>query len=212
MNQANMPQTSRNEREQTVKVWDLPVRIFHWTLAAGFATAFLTGEFHFPVIHALAGYVLCVLVAARVYWGFRGSRYARFRSFVFPASETLAYARSMLKGNPGHYFGHNPAGALMVFALLFTVTAILATGLVTLSAIDFEGPLLFLANRMSDEASYLFRDIHETLPLAALALVALHLMGVLAGSIQHRENLARAMITGKKLLPQDNHEEREEQR
>lgn len=207
-----MPQTNRNEREQTVRVWDLPTRLFHWTLAAGFAAAFLTGEFHFPEIHALVGYALCALVAARVYWGFRGSRYARFRSFIFSAGETLAYARSMLNGAPRHYFGHNPAGALMVFALLFTVTAILATGLATLSVIDFEGPLLFLANRVSDETSYAFRNIHEILPFAALGLVALHLMGVVAGSIQHRENLVKAMLTGKKNIPHDNQEKSENHR
>lgn len=209
MTRTNMPQT---KRAQTVRVWDLPVRIFHWSLVAGFATAFLTGEFHFPAIHALAGYVLCALVAARVYWGFRGGQYARFRSFVFSTGETLAYARSMLGGNPRHYFGHNPAGALMVFALLFTVTAILATGLVTLAAIDFEGPLLFLANRVSDETAYLFREVHEAMPFAALALVALHLMGVAAGSIQHRENLVKAMLTGNKALPHTNEKESEEQR
>lgn len=208
MNQAHM-RTKPGKQEQTVKVWDRSIRLFHWTLAAGFATAFLTGEFHFPEVHALVGYVLCALVAARVYWGFRGSKYARFRSFIFSPSETLAYARSMLKGNPRHYFGHNPAGALMVFALLFAVTAILATGLVTLAAIDFEGPLLFLANRVSDETGYLFREVHEALPFAALTLVALHLMGVLAGSIQHRENLVKAMITGHKPLPHTNEKESE---
>jgi cytochrome b len=208
MNQMNRPQTGHI---QHVKVWDLPTRLFHWTLVAGFAAAFVTGEFHFPEVHALVGYALCALVAARVYWGFRGSQYARFRSFVFSPGETLTYALSMLKGNPRHYFGHNPAGALMVFALLFTVTAILATGLATLSAIDFEGPLLFLANRVSDEASYLFRGIHDALPFAALALVVLHLMGVGVGSIQHRENLVKAMITGNKALPHTNKKESEEQ-
>lgn len=193
-----MQETRHDHNTPTVKVWDLPVRLFHWSLVAGFATAFLTGEFHFPTIHALTGYFLCALVAARVYWGFRGGRYSRFRSFMFSAAETLAYARAMLKGNPGHYFGHNPAGALMVFALLCTVAAILVTGLVTLAAIDFEGPLLFLANRVSDETSYAFRSLHEFLPYAGLSLVALHLMGVVVGSIQHRENLVRAMITGMK--------------
>lgn len=196
-----MQETRHDHNARIVKVWDLPIRLFHWSLAAGFATAFLTGEFHFPTIHALTGYFLCALVVARVYWGFRGSRYSRFRSFVFSTEETLAYARAMLKGNPGHYFGHNPAGALMVFALLCTVTTILVTGLVTLAAIDFEGPLLFLANRISDETSYAFRDVHELLPWAALALVALHLMGVAVGSIQHNENLVKAMITGRKASP-----------
>lgn len=194
------------EHVQTVNVWDLFIRIFHWTLVAGFTTAFLSGEFHFPQVHALIGYVLCALLVARIYWGFMGSQYARFASFVFSPGETLAYIRGMLKGHPRHYFGHNPAGALMVFALLATLTLILATGLVTLSVIDFEGPLLFLANQVSDETSYAFRRLHKLLPYAGLALVGLHIAGVAAGSFQHRENLVKAMFTGKKMPPSDSNE------
>lgn len=182
----------------SVKVWDLFIRFFHWTLVLGFATAFISGEVHAATIHVLVGYALCVLLAARVYWGFKGSEYARFRSFVFSIGETLAYVRSMFTGHPKHYFGHNPAGALMVFALLGLLALIFVSGLLTLSAIDFEGPLLFLANRVSDEASYAFRDIHEFLPIVGLVLVSLHILGVIAGSIQHKENLVRAMLTGKK--------------
>lgn len=197
----NMQELDRNDGSRTVKVWDRSIRFFHWTLVLGFATAFISGKFHAPTLHALVGYVLCALIVARAYWGFRGGKHARFHSFVFPAGETLTYARSMIKGNPRHYFGHNPAGALMVFALLATIAMTLATGLVTLSVIDFEGPLLFLANEVTDETSYAFRRIHEFLPTAGLMLVALHLLGVLVGSIQHRENLVKAMITGKKALP-----------
>lgn len=207
----NMQELDRNDDSRTVKVWDRSIRFFHWTLVLGFATAFISGEFHAPTLHALVGYVLCALIMARVYWGFRGGKYARFRSFVFPAGETLTYARSMIKGSPRHYFGHNPAGALMVFALLATVAVTLATGLVTLSVIDFEGPLLFLANEVTDETSYAFRRIHEFLPTAGLTLVALHLLGVLAGSIQHRENLVKAMITGKKALPSIPNQEKSEE-
>ncbi|MBK9160559.1 MAG: cytochrome b/b6 domain-containing protein [Nitrosomonadales bacterium] len=198
--------TNPIEPVQTVNVWDLFIRIFHWTLVAGFTTAFLSGEFHFPQVHALTGYLLCALLAARIYWGFTGSPYARFASFIFPPRETVAYVRGMLKGHPRHYFGHNPAGALMVFALLATLTLILATGLVTLSVIDFEGPLLFLANQVSDESSYAFRRLHKLLPYAGLALVALHIAGVAAGSLQHRENLVKAMFTGKKMSPSDSNE------
>lgn len=183
---------------EEIKVWDLPVRLFHWTLVLGFATAFISGEVDASDIHVLVGYALCVLLAGRVYWGFKGNEYARFRSFIFPVSETLDYVRSMRTGHPKHYFGHNPAGALMVFALLGLVTLIIATGLVTLSVIDFEGPLLFLANSVSDEISYTFRHCHQLLPVAGLALVSLHILGVIAGSIQHKENLVRAMLTGKK--------------
>jgi cytochrome b len=182
----------------SVTVWDFFVRFFHWTLVLGFATAFISGEVHASTIHVWVGYLLCVLLALRLYWGLRGSEYARFRSFFFSPGETLAYFRSMFTGHPKHYYGHNPAGALMVFALLGLLVLIFVSGLLTLAAIDFEGPLLFLANRVSDEASYAFRDIHEFLPIVGLVLVSLHILGVIAGSIQHKENLVRAMLTGKK--------------
>ena len=189
------------DQTATVKVWDRFLRFFHWTLVACFATAFISGETNASTLHVLVGYLLCVLLAARVYWGFKGSEYARFRAFIFPAGEAVAYLRSMLKGNPKHYYGHNPAGALMVFTMFGLLVAIFATGLLSLGTIDFEGPLSFLANRVSDEASYVFRNLHHILPPVALGLVVLHLLGVLVGSIQHKENLVRAMLTGKKSLP-----------
>jgi cytochrome b len=185
----------------TVTVWDRFLRFFHWTLVLCFAAAFISGEVHASAIHVLVGYLLCVLLAARVYWGFKGSEYARFRAFIFPIGEALAYLRSMLKGNPKHYYGHNPAGALMVFTMFGLLAVIFISGLLTLGTIDFEGPLVFLANRVSDESSYMFRHLHEFLPPVALGLVLLHLLGVLVGSIQHKENLVRAMLTGKKSPP-----------
>ena len=198
MQQADTDHVKHKGMIPTVKVWDLFIRCFHWTMALGFAAAYLSGEAHVSMIHVIVGYALCVLLAARVFWGFRGSKYARFRSFVFPVGETLAYLRGMLKGHPRHYFGHNPAGALMVFALLGFLALLFASGLLTLGTIDFEGPLAFLANSVSDETSYAFRHLHELLPTVGLVLVLLHVLGVVAGSIQHDENLVRAMLTGKK--------------
>lgn len=182
----------------TVRVWDLFIRIFHWTLVFSFATAFITGELGVGGIHVMVGYLLCALWVSRMYWGFKGSEYARFRSFFFSITETRAYVLGMLKGHPRHYFGHNPAGALMVFALLALLLLILLSGLLTLGTIDYEGPFLFLANGVSDEASYAFKGIHEFLPIVGLVLVVLHILGVAAGSYQHKENLVRAMLTGKK--------------
>lgn len=196
-----MDNDDTKQNNDTVKVWDRFIRLFHWTLVAGFATAWISGEIHASEIHVLAGYALCALVAARIYWGFRGSRYARFGSFFFPLGETLAYVRSMFTGRPKHYLGHNPAGALMVFTLLCIVTALLATGLATLAAIDFEGPLLLIANSVSDETAYALRRLHELLANIAMALVVLHICGAILGSIQHRDNLVKAMFTGKKIAP-----------
>jgi cytochrome b len=184
-----------------VKVWDLPVRLFHWTLVAGFVAAYLTAKFHQGDLHILIGYALCFLLVARLLWGFFGSHYSRFHSFVFSHEETMEYLRSMLDGRPPHHFGHNPAGALMVFALLAMLALIFVTGLMTLAVIDFEGPLLVLIHYVDDETSYAIRHFHEFLSNVVLAMIVLHLIGVVAGSIQHKENLVRAMVTGKKANP-----------
>jgi len=181
-----------------VKVWDVPVRLFHWTLVAGFAAAYVSAEMHKMSWHVWVGYALLALLLFRLVWGFVGNEYARFRSFLFSPREMLAYVRSLRGGHPAHYYGHNPAGALMVFALLGVLLAIFLSGLIVLAVIDYEGPLLFLANRVSDETAYLFRDAHDLFVNAALLLIPLHLLGVVSGSLQHKENLVRAMVTGMK--------------
>ena len=184
--------------KEMVNVWDVPTRLFHWTLVLSFTAAYLTAEFHIGFLHTLIGYFLCVLLAARLIWGFAGNRYARFKSFIFSPQETLAYLRSLMQNNPKHYLGHNPAGALMVFALLGLLLLILITGLTTLAVIDFEGPLLFLVNYFDDTASYAVRHLHGWLIDIALVMIPLHLLGVAVGSFQHKENLVRAVLTGKK--------------
>ncbi len=181
-----------------VKVWDVPVRVFHWSLVAGFIVAYLSAEMHKMAVHVWVGYALVALLLFRLVWGFAGNEYARFKSFIFSPQETLAYVRSLRSGHARHYYGHNPAGALMVFALLGVLLAIFGTGLVTLAVIDFEGPLLFLANDVSDETAYIFRHAHDWMVNIALLLIPLHLLGVVSGSIQHKENLVRAMVTGMK--------------
>jgi len=181
-----------------VRVWDVPVRLFHWLLVTGFALAYLTAEVHLAVIHVWLGYALIALLLFRVVWGFVGTPYARFRSFIFSVPETLVYVRSLRGGRPLHYYGHNPAGALMVFALLAVLVAIFISGLLVQAAIDFDGPLLFLANAVSDDTAYFFRHAHDWLVNVALVLISLHLLGVLQGSIRHQENLVRAMVTGMK--------------
>ncbi len=186
------------EKIEQIKVWDVPLRLFHWSLVLSFALAYVLAEFKITDLHVLVGYFLTALVVFRLVWGFAGSQYARFKSFVFSPKETLTYMKAMRGGNPAHYYGHNPAGALMVFALLGLLVLSFVTGLVTLSVIDFDGPLLFLANRVSDETSYFFRHAHSLFVHAALLLIPLHLLGVLSGSMQHKENLVRAMLTGMK--------------
>jgi cytochrome b len=183
---------------ELMKVWDVPVRLFHWSLVLGFVLAYLSAEAHILEVHVLIGYALIFLLTFRVVWGFAGNQFARFKSFIFSPQETMNYLRSMGTGHPMHYYGHNPVGALMVFGMLALLMAIFTSGLVALAVIDFDGPLLFLANRMSDDSSYFFHHAHDFLVDVALLLIPLHLLGVISGSVQHKENLAKAMVTGVK--------------
>ena len=169
-----------------ILVWDLPTRLFHWLFALSFAIAFLTAESErWRDVHVLAGYVLLGLLAFRLLWGFAGSRYARFAQFVRSPRGILDYARSLLRGQPRHYLGHNPLGAVAIVGLL-------ALGLVS----GGSGWLLY--EEIGDEW---MEELHETASNAMLALVVLHIAGVGLASWLHRENLLGAMITGRKRGP-----------
>lgn len=187
-----------NINKEQVKVWDLPVRLFHWCLVLGFVLAYLSAEIHILDVHVWLGYALIGLLVFRLFWGFAGNPYARFKSFIFTPQETLKYVSSLRSGHPIRYYGHNPAGALMVFGLLAILLAIMVSGLVTLAVIDYEGPLLFLANSVSDDTGYFFRHAHDFFVDMALLMIPLHLLGVVAGSLQHKENLVWSLITGMK--------------
>jgi cytochrome b len=143
MNDKEMQPMQLNELDNPIRngkevlVWDLPIRLFHWILVLGAIAAYFSAKFHHGVLHSAIGYGLIILVTVRIIWGAVGSRYARFRSFIFSLRETVDYLRSIATGEPRHYIGHNPAGALMVFALLTILSSLFLTGLLTLATIDF---------------------------------------------------------------------------
>lgn len=166
---------------QRVLVWDVPTRVFHWVLVMSFCGAFLTAESErYRDIHVMLGYTLLGLIAFRLVWGFFGTRYARFRSFLFKPGELVAYVSSLAKGKPTHYVGHNPAGSVAIWLLLALGLSIGATGVMLFQ--DIGGDLL--------------EELHEGLSFSMLAVVAVHIGGVVVSSIMHRENLVRSMITG----------------
>lgn len=195
--------------EKSVAVWDITIRLFHWTLVIGFTIAYLTGEAESD-LHAWAGYVILGLLVYRLAWGFIGTRYARFSSFLFSPSETLSYLGGLLRGKPGHYVGHNPAGALMVFALLFSLALTTVTGLM-LYGEEGKGPLAqtsVIATAQADEdrnhdegENEFLEEVHEFFSHLTLLLVAFHIGGVIVASRLEGQNLARAMVTGRKTVP-----------
>jgi cytochrome b len=166
-----------------ILVWDLPVRLFHWSLAAAFTVAYLTGESErYRDIHIVCGYLVGGLIVFRLLWGLVGTRHARFAAFVRGPAAVYRYLGSLLSGHPEHHTGHNPAGALAILALLALGLATPLAGWLTYQEIGGEG----------------IEEVHEVLAGLMLALVAIHLAGVAVSSWLHRENLARAMVTGHK--------------
>lgn len=167
-----------------ILVWDLPTRLFHWLLATSFVGAYLTAETErYRDLHLLLGYTLLGLILFRVVWGLAGTRYARFSQFLYGPARILTYLRSLLSGQPEHYVGHNPAGALAIFLLL---------GLGVLTAAS--GVLLYFGIG-GEEA---FEEVHEACANGMLAVVLIHIAGVVVSSWLHRENLVRSMVTGYK--------------
>lgn len=165
------------EREH-VKVWDAPVRLFHWALVVVVALAFLSSEEDTALNqwHVMAGWVAGILIVFRLVWGFVGGEHSRFSDFVRP-SRVAGHIAGLGRGGAEPSLGHNPLGAISVAVLL----ALLAT---TVSTGAFGG-----------EWS---EGLHETVAWTLLALVGLHVAAVILMSVLERENLVRAMITGRK--------------
>ncbi|MEW8043062.1 MAG: cytochrome B [gamma proteobacterium symbiont of Phacoides pectinatus] len=193
-------QPSHTNHETTTPVWDLPVRLFHWLLAASFGVAYLT-EDHFMTLHSLVGYTLCGLLVFRLLWGLIGTRHARFSDFVRPPSEVIDYLKRMAALRAGRHLGHNPAGGAMVLALLLTLGATAVSGMAAYGAAQAAGPLAGLMREMPHWLGKTLEEVHESLSGLTLALIALHLLGVLFASLLHRENLVRAMLDGRKRAP-----------
>ncbi|MBI3779217.1 MAG: cytochrome b/b6 domain-containing protein [Gammaproteobacteria bacterium] len=200
-----------------IRVWDPLVRLFHWSLVAAFAIAWLTGDEE-SRLHEFAGYTVIGLVLFRVLWGFVGTKHARFRDFACRPSTVLAYARDLLAGKARRYLGHNPLGGVMIIALLLSLLVTGVTGMALLGAKEGRGPLAGVATNtvtltpaviskaVADDdgegehegAESAWGEVHEFFANLTLLLVVLHVAGVIMGSLAHRENLVRAMFTGRK--------------
>ena len=170
-----------NPETTAVRVWDLPTRIFHWSLVASFATAFITSESEkLRDVHVIAGYALAGLITFRLLWGFVGGAHSRFADFLPTPRKVNDYVKSLMSGQPQHYVGHNPAGAVAIFALLGFGIAAAASGWAL----------------YEDLGGHFMEELHEVTANGMMVIVGIHIAGVIASSWLHRENLVRAMITG----------------
>ncbi|HRH14180.1 MAG TPA: cytochrome b/b6 domain-containing protein [Azonexus sp.] len=168
---------------QKILVWDWPVRLGHWLMVGGFILAWLTSESEtFRLLHVISGATVLAVATFRLPWGFIGSRYARFVDFVRGPRAVKDYAAGLLKLEPAHHVGHNPAGGWAIVLLL---------GLAILTGLSG------WAN-YNDIGGGFLEELHEGLAVTMLTVVFIHVAGVLSGSLMHGENLVRAMLNGRK--------------
>jgi cytochrome b len=172
-----------------VLVWDAPVRVFHWLMVLSFAGAYLTAESErWRLLHVTLGYTMAGLVAFRLVWGLVGTRHARFASFVRGPAAVVRYLRSLLSGQPEPHAGHNPAGALAIVALLGMTVLVTAAGWATYNELGGEW----------------LEELHEGAANVMLAIVGVHVAGVVLSSWLHHDNLVGAMVSGRRLArPED---------
>jgi cytochrome b len=166
-----------------VAVWDLPLRLFHWALAASVLTAWFSANV-FDTVHEIAGYTVLGLIAFRMIWGFAGTRYSRFRSSVRPLRIVLSYLRQIAYGQTGRYVGLNPAGAAMSITLLVLLAVSTISGWMQITETFFGVDWV--------------ETLHTWSSNLVLILAVVHVLSVLLMSALQKENLVRAMITGKK--------------
>jgi cytochrome b len=183
---------------QSVRVWDLPTRVFHWALVAcvlGLAiTSYAPGSW--IDWHARLGYAVLALLLFRIVWGFVGGRWSRFASFLYSPRTVMDYLRG--KSHPDHLIGHNPLGAFSVFAMLAFLAAQVGTGLVSDDEIAFTGPLnRFVASSKGLAATWYHKQIGQWV---LLALVLLHVAAILYYLWKKKDNLAGAMVHGDKAV------------
>ncbi len=183
--------------ETMIRIWDLPTRLFHWGLVASFALAYVTAVVPgFDPVHFWAGYTVAGLLVFRLIWGFVGPEHARFSDFAYPPREVIRHFGEIFRNRPRRYLGHSPAGSSYVFATLALVALIVVTGLIQQGYYEYEGPLFALGIEPAHGLAHFCHEVHEPLVNLMLILIVGHLAGVAAASIQHRESLVRAMITG----------------
>lgn len=183
---------------RTVRVWDLPTRICHWALAACIPASVVSGYIGGAQIewHARFGYAAVALLLFRLAWGFLGGHWSRFRRFAYSPRRTLAYLRG--QGQPDDRVGHNPLGALSVFAMLLVLLAQVATGLLSSDGISFSGPLnAWVSDATARAAVWYHKQVGQWV---VVALVVVHVAAVLYYLHRKQDNLIRPMVTGDKQL------------
>ncbi|WP_137918330.1 cytochrome b/b6 domain-containing protein [Hydrogenophaga sp. 2FB] len=183
----------------TIRVWDLPTRLFHWLLAACVIGLIVTGSVggNWMNWHLRLGYAVLTLLLFRLIWGFIGGHWSRFANFTYAPSSLWAHLRG--RARPEHQVGHSPLGALSVFALLLILLAQVGTGLMSDDEIAFFGPLVrFVSGETVSLATWYHKNVGKFI---VFALVGLHLLAVAYYKWGKKQGLVRPMVVGDKQVP-----------
>ena len=183
-----------------IKVWDLPVRLFHWAIVVLILAAWTTQEFEFMDWHVRIGYTILTLLIFRVIWGFVGSDTARFVRFLQSPAAAFRHLAHIRRREPDREIGHNAAGGWMVLVMLGLLGVQAGTGLFSNNDANTEGPLMHLVGK--DESDWL-SHIHSLNFKLIEAVIVLHILAIIAYAVLKRHDLVRPMITGTKLMPPD---------
>jgi cytochrome b len=183
--------------KKTVQVWDLPTRLFHWTLVVLVTTSFITVNIGGNAMqyHVWSGETILTLLLFRLIWGFIGSPTARFIHFVRGPGAAWRYARRLLGSDPERHLGHNPLGGWSIVGMLLALVLQALTGLFATDDIATQGPLY---HRVSEAAASRLTAIHHFNASVIIALVALHILAVLFYLLVKKDNLVTPMITGRR--------------
>jgi cytochrome b len=193
----NDPNLDAAHSSRGIPVWDLPLRLFHWSLTLLVICQITTAGIGGNAMqwHALGGYAILTLIGFRLLWGFFGGTHARFRDFVRSPSAVARYARSLHSGPALSHRGHNPLGGWSVLALLASLAVQATTGLFANDDVMMEGPL---AKRVSGRVSEIATAVHDVNAIVLLALIALHIAAILFYLFAKKQNLILPMLTGRK--------------
>ncbi len=217
-------------KNNRIPVWDLFVRVFHWSLVLFFFVAYVTGDDK-GALHRYAGYVVFGLVMVRIVWGFCGTKHALFSDFICPPAHALNYIKELLNGKATYYTGHNPAAAWMIISLLALSILTCVSGYQAFTmkgrnaSLDRGNIFSIVKNSYADDdrqerhkdqneredrhknsgkddndSDSVWSDIHELSAQFMLILICFHITGVALSSKMHNENLVKSMITGTKSM------------
>ena len=189
--------SDQKQSTRKIRVWDAPVRVFHWALVILVVSQIVTVTIGGNAMeyHVLGGYAILTLVVFRVIWGFLGTPTARFVNFLGGPRAVLRYLRSLAGAQAERVAGHNPLGGWSVLAMLISLLVQAVSGLFADDDILTTGPL---NKYVSGDTAGVFNVVHETNAVVLLTLICIHLAAILFYLLRKKENLVKPMFTGSK--------------